>query len=168
MRHVDHRVLELLVQTLDFHAKIGAQFSIKVRERLVEEKHVHVTDKRSANCNTLALATRKSSRFAVQERFDLEDLSSTGNALFDFRSWDLGVLKTERQVPFYGHLRIECIALEHHADATVARLCPSDVVALNVNLARRDFEKTCDTVQERGLTATRGTKQNNKLALLDI
>ena len=55
--HVDHGVFELVVQPLQFHAQIGAQLRVEVREWFVKEEHIHVAHQRATNRDALTLTT---------------------------------------------------------------------------------------------------------------
>lgn len=59
VRDVDHCVCKLLVQPLQLNPRRTAQLGIEVRQRLVEQEHIHVANKRSTDGNTLPLAARK-------------------------------------------------------------------------------------------------------------
>ena len=69
----------------------------------------------------------------------MQDFGRAGDAFLDFGFRDLGVLLSERQVPFDRHLRIKRIGLEHHANAALRRLGPCDVFPFDKYLAVSDF-----------------------------
>jgi hypothetical protein len=65
-------------------------------------------------------------------------------------------------------MRIQSVVLEYHRDISVLG---SDVVAelvADVQLALGDILKTRDHTQGSGLTATRGTDQNDKFLIFDL
>ena len=76
--------------------------------------------------------------------------------------------RPKRQVAAHGHLRVERVGLEHHADAAVLGLLPGDVLALDPDLAVGDVEQPGDAVEQRRLAAARRAEQHDELALGDV
>ena len=116
------------------------QFRVEVRERLIEEKHVHIPHQRPPNCNALALATRERARLSLEERFNLEDLGRPVHALADLVPCHSGVSQTKGQVSLDRHLRVERVGLEDHPDAALRRLFPGNILILNKDLSVRDLQ----------------------------
>ena len=58
--------LQSLMKLRDFGAGLNAQLGVQVRERLVKEENLGLTNNGSTESDTLALPTRKLAGFAVQ------------------------------------------------------------------------------------------------------
>ncbi len=166
--HVDHRVLQRLVQPLDLDAQLRAQLGVEVRERLVEEEDIDIAHQCPADGDALALAAGKRCRLSLEKRLDLQDLGGAGHPLVDLGLRHLGHLQAEGEVLLHRHLRIERIGLEHHADAAVLGLFPSDVLALDEDLPVGDLQQPGNAVQERRLATAGRAEQHEELAVLDF
>jgi hypothetical protein len=119
MGDIDHRIAQLLVQAFQFHTQVGAQLGVQVRQRLVEQEHIHIAHQRAPDRHALALAARQGARLALQQRFDLQDPGGAGHAFCDLVAGQAGILQPEGQVPLDRHLGVERVGLEHHADAAL-------------------------------------------------
>ncbi len=64
VRHVDRRVLELVVQAADLEAHAAAQVGIEVRQRLVEQQDVRLRGKRAGEGDALLLPAGELRRIA--------------------------------------------------------------------------------------------------------
>src|SRR5688572_31399289 len=56
VRDVDHRRVQLLMQTGDLSAHLNAELSVEVGQRLVEKENLRLADDRAPECNALTLA----------------------------------------------------------------------------------------------------------------
>ena len=83
MGDVDHGRAERHVQFLQFDAKLGSQFRVEVRQRLVEEEDAGLAHQRPADRDTLALPAGKLRRAPLQERLDLQEFGRAGDTLGD-------------------------------------------------------------------------------------
>jgi len=170
---VDHRAghaftLEALVQVGDPHPHGGPQLGVEVRQRLVEEEHVRLLDQRAAQGHALRLAARELLGQPVEERLDLEDLGDLLDRLGGLGLRGAADAQPEGEVGAHLHMRVERVVLEHHRDATLARLeCVDDAVT-DADLAGGDLLEPGDHPQRGGLGAARGPHQHHELAFLDI
>ena len=64
-------------------------------------------------------------------------------------------------------MRKQRMALEHHAEAAVARFEVVDDAPVDADFAMIGLLKPGDQAQRRGLAATRGPDEHDKLAILD-
>ncbi|ENN89224.1 hypothetical protein RHSP_52212 [Rhizobium freirei PRF 81] len=168
MSDVDHRVLQRLMQPLDFHAQLRTQLGIEVRQWLVEEEDIDIAHQGPADRDALALAARKFRRLAFQERLDLQDFGGPRDALVDLVLRHLGDAQAEGEVLLHRHLRIECVGLKHHADAAILGLFPGDILALDEDLSFADVEQTGNAVEQGRLAATRRSQEHQELAVIDL
>ena len=108
------------MQAFDFHAEFAAQLGVKIGQRLVKQEDVDIAHQSAANRDSLPLTTRQGTRFAVQQRLDLQNFRRPRDALGNLICRYLGVFQAEGQVAAHRHLRVKRIGLEHHADAAIA------------------------------------------------
>ena len=131
-------------------------------------KHIRIAHKGPADGCALALTARQGGGFALQQRFDLQDLGGAVDPFLDLRLGQAGVFQAEAEIAGNGHLRIERIGLEHHADAAFRRFFPGHVLAADEDLPVGDIQKPGNAVEQRGLAAAGGPEQNEKFAFADI
>ncbi len=62
------------MELLQLGAHVHAQLGVEVRERLVEQVHVGLTDERTRERDPLALAARELERLAVEQRLAADEL----------------------------------------------------------------------------------------------
>ena len=155
------------MQLLKLDTQVGTELCIQIRERLVEKEDVHVAHKGAPDGDSLALAARKRRRLPLEKRLYLKDIGSACHAFLDLALRHAGVLEAERHVSFDGHLRVQRVALENHADAAFRRFGPSDVAPLDEDLAAGDVEQTRDAIEKRGLPAARRAQKDQELAFVD-
>ena len=65
-------------------------------------------------------------------------------------------------------MRIQGIVLENHGDVAILRLHVGDVGITDQDTALIDFLQAGQHTKSRRLTATRGTNQDEELAILDF
>mmetsp|Transcript_28726 Transcript_28726/g.54376 ORF Transcript_28726/g.54376 Transcript_28726/m.54376 type:complete len:348 (+) Transcript_28726:2360-3403(+) len=157
---------QLLVQLLDLCTHVHAQFSIKVRQRLIKQKHIRIAHQRPAHSHPLTLPAGQSTGLAVQQRFDLQKLRDILH-----RPVPLGLgramhLKTKGDVLTHRHVWVERVGLEHHRDIALGRVDPIHNGIPDADLAAGDLFQPRDHVQQRGLATTGRADQHQKLALL--
>jgi hypothetical protein len=70
---VDDRRIKLLVKPLEFGPHIDAQFGVEVRERLVHQEHVWVTDDSASDGHPLSLPTGHLAGHPVEHCFESDD-----------------------------------------------------------------------------------------------
>src|SRR5690606_340788 len=168
MRHIDHRVLEPVMQPIDLHAQVRAELGVEVGQWLVEQEHIDVAHQGTANSHTLALAAGEVGRLAVEQRLDLQDFCGAGDATLDLVLLHASDAQAKAEVPLNRHLRVERVGLKHHADAAVLRFKPGDVLAADENLAVGDVQQPGDAVEQGRLAATGRSEQDDELALCDV
>ena len=168
VRHIDCRHRDLLMNLFDLHPHLDAQFGVQVRQRLVEQKDLRVTDDRAAHRDTLTLTARQLLWPPVEQVRDVEDTRCVLDPLFDLRLRELLQPQTERHVLVDGHMRIKRVILEHHCDVPVLRRHIVDQLVADIDLAGGGFLETGDHPQGRGLAAARRADQHDELAVVDV
>ena len=94
---------------------------IKVRQRLVEEKHLGITNDRPTESNALALPPRQCVRLTLQEFRQAKDASGILDPAFDLCLIDGSPAQPEREIVLDRHVRIKRVGLKNHRDVTVLR-----------------------------------------------
>ena len=168
MGDINHRCAKAFVQARDFQSGLHPQCGIQVRERLIKQKNLRLTNNRAADCNTLPLATGHRLGRAIKVILQLQKLRRFLNALLDFGLRCFGLTQTESHVLEHIHMRVKCVGLKDHRHAAFGRVNLVHDLSADGNLTARDFLQTCDHAKQRGLATTRRTYENDKLAILDI
>ena len=70
VRDINDSRFEALVQPDDLRPHLNAELGVKIRERLVEQKHLWLADDGPAKRHSLPLASGELARAAVQQTFD--------------------------------------------------------------------------------------------------
>ena len=68
----------------------------------------------------------------------------------------------------HSQMREERVGLEHHVDGTLIGLRPDEVVAVELDPARRHLFEPTDTAQQRRLAASARPEQREELAIADL
>ena len=140
--------LQTLVQCLDLGTHGHTQFGIQVGKRLVKKKDFRVTHDGTAHGHALALPTRKFARKAVKQRVKVQNSRCVTNALVGKCRICLAQLQAESHVVAHRHVRVKRVALEHHGNVTVFGIEVVDDLAVDGDLAPRDFLQTCQHPQQ--------------------
>lgn len=94
------------MQLGDFHPRLAAQPSIKVRERFVEEEDLGPPGNGATDGDTLALAARERAGIAVQECFKPQDAGGFLDPGGDFGRRQLGHAQADAQVVAHRHMGV--------------------------------------------------------------
>ncbi len=124
--HVDRRHPELALEPRDLRAHVDAELRVEVRERLVHQVGLRLSDDRPSHRYPLTLAARERTWLAVEERFQPENVGSLSHAPVDLLLRLLSQPEAEGDVVVDGQVRVERVALEDHRDVPVARRHPVD------------------------------------------
>jgi hypothetical protein len=96
---VDHRVLQRLMQPLDFDAQLRTQLGVEVGQRFVEQEHVDIAHQARPIATRWRWPPESSAGLRFRQRLDLQDFGGARHALVDLRLRHLGNLQAEGQVP---------------------------------------------------------------------
>ena len=165
---VDDGRADALMQPLDLHPHLDAQFCVEIGERFVEQEQQGITHQRAAHRHALTLAAGKLRRPTVEQRLDLQQPGHIRHGRFLLRPGDMAAFHSERDVLAHRHRRIERIGLEHHGDVAVLR---RDVV----DDPSTDFHDPCaraiqpgNDVEQRGFTAAGWSNQHGEFTAFDV
>lgn len=100
--------------------------------------------------------------------FDLQRTGNFSHGGFTFCLADFAHFQPERDVALHCHVWVERVALEHHSDVAVFGVNVVDHLPIQPNGAVCDGLQPCNDVEQRGLSAARGTQQDEELAVFHI
>src|SRR5947208_7159150 len=131
VRDVDRGSADAAVKALELLARGGAQFGVKVGERLVEQEDGRLADDRAGERDPLAFATGELARLALEKCTYSEQRSRPLDFLLVKLFFDLLSLQRKRYILVDREVRVERIALEDHGDGAVAGRQGVDHAAAN-------------------------------------
>src|SRR5207302_10897394 len=164
VRDVDRGSADAAVKALELLARGGAQFGVKIRERLVEQEHGGLADDRAGKRDPLAFATGELARLALEKCTYSEQRSRPLDFLLVELFFDLLSLQRKRYILVDRQVRVERVALEDHGDAAFARRKVVDHAAANEDVAGRGRFQSGDHAQQCGLPGAGWAEKDQKLA----
>ena len=165
MGDVHGRRAHLLLQPLDLAAGLRAQLGVEVRERLVHEEDLGLTDERAPEGDALALPARELARLAREELADVERLRGRVDPAPDLVPRHLAHLEPEREVVADGHLRVERVVLEDHGDVATARRHVVDDVVADPDVPSGEPLEAGQQPQRGRLAGAGGADEHHELAV---
>ena len=125
-------------------------------------------DQRPADGDALTLPARELRRLAVEQRLDLQELGSPGDALFDFvRASSFWDDEAELEVPPHRLGRVKRVGLEHHGQAPILGIEIGHIAPADRDAPVGDVEQPSQQVEQRGLSATGRAEQHQEIAVVD-
>jgi len=168
VRDVDESDVERPLQRLQFSLHLFAELQVERSERLVEQEHARLVDDRPGESDTLTLAPRQLRRHSIgqlgQTHHPQRFVAASSAFVFRGLAHSHPVFHVHR----HGHVREQCIVLEHRVHVAFERGFVGHVVAAEQDhAARRQFE-TGDHPQHGGLARTRRPEQREKFAVANL
>ncbi|OEI67478.1 phenol hydroxylase [Curtobacterium sp. ER1/6] len=168
VRDVDRGDAEAALERRDLGAGLDAELGVEVRQRLVHEEHLGLTDDRAAHRDALTLTTGERLRLAAEVLLEVEELGGLLHAGGALLLADAGDLEREAHVLGDGHVRVQRVVLEHHRDVAVLRRDVGDVALADADGAGVDLFEAGEHAQGGGLAAARGADEDEELAVGDV
>ena len=165
---VDRGDAEPALQRRDLGAGLHAQLGVEVRQRLVHEEHLRLTDDRAAHRDALTLTTGERLRLAAEVGLQVEQLGGLEDALGAVLLADAGDLEREAHVLGDGHVRVQRVVLEDHRDVAILRRDVRDVAIADQDAAVVDLFEAGEHAQSGRLAAAGGSDQDEELAVGDL
>ena len=165
---VDRGDAQPLLQPRDLRAHLPAELGVEVRQRLVEEERLRLTDDRAAHRHALALTAGQVARLALEVLVELEGLRRLAHLLVDLGVRGVGEPQRERDVLVDGQVGVEGVVLEDHRQVAVAGRQVVDPVAADDHVPAGDVLEPHDHPQQGGLPAPRRTDEDQELSVLDV
>ena len=171
MRHVDHRLADLVLDALQLGPHVGAERRVEVRERLVEQEDRRLDDHAAPERDLLQVVDREARRPSVERRGEPDRLGDLLHLALDLVLRAARGLRTRRPNARFscdGHVREDRVVLEHEADVALPGRQVADRVAVEVHLAARRRLEAGDHVHGRRLAAAGGPEQRDERAVAAI
>ena len=166
--HIHHRHAEALVQVFDLHLHVFAQLLVEGTEGFVHQHQLRFEHQRAGQCHALLLAAGELRRVALGERIKLDHAQYAFDPLADIGLAQAPHRQRERQVLGHGHVRKQCVVLEHHADVALMRRHVVDGAAGQLDFAGGRRFKAGEHHQAGGLARTGRPEQGKELALANL
>src|SRR5471032_1304192 len=164
--HVDHRGLQVLVQTQQLQAHLHPQGRVEVGQRFVEQEYFRITHDRPADGHALTLAAGQLFRLAFKHRPEFENACRLADFFLHFSLGDARQVEGEGHVFTYRHVRVQGIGLEHHCQVTLGRADFGDVAAIEFDGAAADFFQAGDQAQQGGFAAARRADEDHEFLVV--
>ena len=150
---------------LNLQAHLHPQLGIKIRQRLIEQKHRRLPNDGAPHRHTLPLPTREFARFPLQQLSEFKNLRRFLHARLNVVFREFANLQSIRHVFVHRHVRIERVILKHHRDIAILGLQIVDEPAADPYLARRDDLEPRDHAQQRRFAAARWAHDDDELTV---
>ena len=168
MRHVDRRDAERVLEPRDLGAHVHPELRVEVRQRLVHEKGLRLTDDRAAHRHALALSSGERARLPLEELVEPEDARRLADLLVDLVLGRAAQPEAERDVVVDRQVRVERVALEDHRDVAIARRDVVDDALADPDDAFGDLLEPRDHAERGRLPAARRTDEHHELLVADL
>ena len=165
--NINERALNLVTQLDELGTHLVTQLSVQVGQWLVHQEDLGITHDGAADSDTLTLAARKRLGLTVEILGNTQNLGSGANLAVNLVLGDLLELKRKRHVLVHRHVGVQSIALEHHGDVAVLGSDVVDALAVDEHVTRGDVLQAGDHTHRRGLTAARGTNEDDELLVVN-
>ncbi|MNM96029.1 hypothetical protein D3C81_1084930 [compost metagenome] len=162
----------LRLDRLQFLTHRLAQLEVECGQRLVEQQHLGMRRQRAGQGDALLLAAGKLGRLALGEAFHLHQREHFTDALGDLRTAHALAhrlrLQAEGQVLGDGHVREQCVVLEHRVHRALERRAVGDVLAIQEDFPGGGKLEAGDHPQQGGLAAAGRAEQGEEFVVADI
>ena len=166
--HIHHRSGQLGVQSRDLRTHVHPHLRVQIGKRLVKEEYFGIPHDRSPEGHSLALASGKRPRLAVQHFVKSEAIRGLGNGLLDEVLGLFRQLQPKADVVKDRHVRIERVVLKHHGYPAILGMHVVDDAVADGNGSAGDVLQPRKHPQGRRLPTPRRTHQNHELAVLNL
>jgi len=168
MRDVDEGAPEFCVQPIAFRAQLAPQLGVETGQRLIQQEGGRVRHEGPRERDALGFTARTLARHLVKEMRDVHHLRHLAHALDPLLRRHFLHPQAELDVLRHILVRKKSVALEHHAEAAVARLEIVDHAPVDADFARSRVLETGNHAQRRRLAAAGGTDEDDELAVFDV
>ena len=117
----DHRGAELALQAAHLGPHGLAQAGVQVADRLIEKVEVRLLNDGAADRHALLLTAADLLHVSIEELLDAKQTGDLHDPAVGFFARNAADLEGIGKILADRKMRIERVALEHHADMTVAR-----------------------------------------------
>jgi hypothetical protein len=131
-------------------------------ERLVEQEHAGMVDKRTRQGDALLLSARELLRLPLAEAGEADELEHLGDAPLQLALGNALPLEPEGDVVLDRHVREERVALEDRVHVALVGRQTDDVLVAEEDLPLRRLLEPADHPQRRRLAAARGPEHGEE------
>ncbi|MGY4597907.1 hypothetical protein ACVWXL_005653 [Bradyrhizobium sp. GM22.5] len=159
MGDVNEGDTELLLHPPELLAHLHAELLVEGGQRLIEQKHPRLGDRRARQRHALLLAAGELRRQAIGE---LRQPHLLDHGIGCAEAIGLGLAadaQCEGDILAHGQMREQRVGLKHHRGASLHRREPDDVLAADHDLAGGRVLVAGDHTQNRGLAAAGRTDE---------
>ena len=172
VRHVHHRLADLVLDALELGAHVRAKRRVEVREGLVEQEDRRLHDHRASERDLLEVVHRQASGRAIERGGQPDGLGDGFDATVDLRL--VGPLaarlrlEAEREVLVHGHVREDRVVLEDEADVALADRDLRHRPLVEEHLAGGRRLEPRDHVHRGRLATARGPEQRGERSVRNL
>jgi len=152
------------LQLHQFELRAFAQLLVERGQRLVEQQNPRAARQRARQRHALLLTAGELIGLALLEAFELDQRHHLGHAGIDLRTRHARALQPECDVVPHVEMGKQRVVLKHHVDRTLVRQDLRDVLAVQQDAPLIRRLESGKHPQQRGLAATTGAEQREKLA----
>ena len=143
-------------------------FASKIGERLVKEEYFGIPHDRSPEGHSLALASGKRPRLAVEHLVQSEAARGLGHLFLNDVLGLFRQLQAKGDVVENAHVRIERVVLKHHRYSAILGMHVVDDAVADGNASAGDVLQPRQHPQRRRLATPRRTYQDHELPVLNL
>lgn len=146
---------------------LRTQLLVQSTHGLVEQQQLRTLGQRTGQGHALTLAAGQLVRLALGVLGHVHQLEHLGHALVDLGLRQLVLLEAEGDVLRHGHVREQCVGLEHHVDRPLVGRHVGDVHAVEQDAPGGGTLEAGEHAQQGRLARTGAAEQGEDLTLVD-
>ena len=165
---MDHGLLQLLLQPLDFCPEPESDFRVEGAQGLIQKEHLGIRGEGPDEGDPLLLPTAQLGRVKASPVGQTDQVE---HSIHPFRNGllrHLPHLQTEGDVLLHGHVREKGVGLKNDPEFPFLGDKIVDHAVVEDHLPFRDRFKSGDHPEYRGFSATAGPKKANELTFPDL
>ncbi len=155
------------MQLLQLQPHLHPQAGIKIRQRLIEQKHRRFTYDGATHRHALALTAREFARPTHQQVIQFQAARCVQHPLANLLFAHAADFQAIGHVLLHRHVGIKRVILEHHRNAAIFWLFLSDAPVVDVDITGADALQSGYHAQQRRFTAAGWPHHHHKLAVID-
>jgi hypothetical protein len=154
MGDVDNRDVELLADVDDLDLERVTKLLVERTQGLVHQQQGWLEHQRAGQGDSLLLTSRQLGRKAFRPTVEVHPVEHGPSLLPRLRLRGASHPERERNVLLGGHVREQCVVLEHHPGPALVRSQSCDIASLDRDAASITVQEPSDHPQRRGLPRT--------------
>ncbi len=157
------------MQTSKAGTYVHSQDRIEIGKRFVEKQDPWFRNHRPCHRRPLLLPATQLSRIPIGEQLQIYHLQRAVNTFSNFVPGYTAYLQSERNILKNGQMGIKAVILKDETDPTLlgrnisSITIGKDAQIIKIDVPVRRLFETCNTAEERGLSTSGRSEQNEKL-----